>query len=91
MRGVYAATAVFGAIAWLLYAYAFVIFVRALLSWFPHQPDGMVTHLDRALGRITDPVLDPVRRTMPRTGMVDFSPMLVMFGCIVLAQIVGHL
>ncbi len=29
----------------------------------------------RALDSVTDPVLDPLRRLIPRIGMIDLSPM----------------
>lgn len=89
MAVVFAAVGVRGLIADLLYLYAFIIFVRALLSWFPRSPGSAVTRIDEVLGRITDPVLAPVRRAMPSTGTIDFSPMLVMLACIILANIVA--
>lgn len=49
-----------------------LIFVRALLSWFSIRPDHPVL---RALDWITDPIMDPLRRIVPQTGGVDFTPM----------------
>jgi YggT family protein len=86
---VFAAGGVRSLIADLLYLYAFIIFVRALLSWFPRSPGSAVTRIDEVLGRITDPVLAPVRRAMPSLGMIDLSPMVVMLACLVLAQFIG--
>jgi YggT family protein len=38
---------------------------------------------------LTEPVLRPVRRVIPRTGMFDLSFLVVFFGIIILQQIVA--
>lgn len=48
------------------------IIARALLSWFNMDPRGP---LIQALNQITEPVLEPIRRIMPRLGMIDLSPL----------------
>jgi len=48
------------------------IIARALLSWFNMDPRSP---LIQALNAITDPVLEPIRRIMPRIAMIDFSPL----------------
>lgn len=48
------------------------IFARALLSWFNMDPRSP---LIQALDAITAPILDPIRRIMPRIAMIDFSPL----------------
>ena len=48
------------------------IIIRALLSWFQMDPTNP---LIQALNAITDPIVDPIRRVMPRIMMIDFSPM----------------
>jgi YggT family protein len=53
------------------------LFARVILSWFPLQPGGAMAKVNRFLVRITDPVLEPVRRMLPRMGMFDLSPILV--------------
>ena len=48
------------------------IFIRALLSWFnldPHSP------LIQALNSVTEPILEPFRRIIPRLAGIDFSPL----------------
>lgn len=40
----------------------------------------VVSALLTALGAILDPILNPIRRAMPNTGAIDFSPMIVIFG-----------
>ena len=49
----------------------FAIIGRALLSWFnlgPGHPIG------RLLYEITEPILGPLRKVIPRIGMIDITP-----------------
>jgi YggT family protein len=56
----------------LLYLMLIAIFARALLSWFPVSPDSPLV---RMLHEVTEPVLAPLRRVVPRIGMIDLSTM----------------
>ena len=53
------------------------LFARVILSWFPLQGGGVMAKINRFLVRVTDPVLEPVRRVLPRMGMFDLSPIIV--------------
>jgi YggT family protein len=59
--------------------YVIVIIIRAILSWFNPNPygPGMIF-----LSKITDPVLDRIRRVLPLGGGVglDLSPIIAIFG-----------
>lgn len=57
----------------LLYLFVFAIFIRSILSWFPISPYNPIKV---ALDQLTEPVLGPIRRYMPRFGMLDLSPMI---------------
>jgi YggT family protein len=48
------------------------IFARAILSWFNLDPRSP---LIQALASLTDPIIEPIRRIMPRLGMIDLSPL----------------
>ena len=48
------------------------ILIRVLLSWFPIDPYNPIV---RVLFEITEPVLAPFRRVIPRIGMFDLSPL----------------
>jgi YggT family protein len=65
------------AAAWLLeyvlWAYMWIIIIRALLSWVNPDPWNPIV---RFLYQVTEPVLRPIRRRLPVTG-VDFSPLVV--------------
>jgi len=61
-----------------------VIVIRVILSWVSPHP----THrLAIILFQITDPILKPLRRIIPRIGMLDFSPL----AAIILLQVISSL
>ena len=49
----------------------FAILIRVILSWFPVDPSNPIILI---LWEITEPVLAPFRRVIPRIGMFDLSP-----------------
>lgn len=53
----------------------YVIFIGAILSWFRRGNDP----LSYLLYQLGEPVLAPIRRLLPKTGMIDFSPMVLAF------------
>ncbi len=58
-----------------LWAYMWIIIIRALLSWVNPDPYNPIVRL---LYAVTEPVLRPIRRRLPTWQMgVDFSPLLV--------------
>ncbi len=61
-----------------------LIFLRALLSWFPVDPRSRLVLL---LYQLTEPILAPLRRVIPRAGMIDLSPMIA----IIILQIIANL
>lgn len=65
--------------------YIFMIFGRVLLSWARISPYHPVAEW---IYRLTEPVLAPIRNMMPPTGMYDWSPMIAMFGLMIVRQIV---
>ena len=48
------------------------ILVRVILSWFPVDQSNPII---RIVWEITEPVLAPIRRVIPRIGMFDLSPL----------------
>jgi YggT family protein len=53
--------------------YVLILFVRAILSWFPYSPDSPLNVVRRVVFAITEPVLAPFRRLIPPVGMFDLS------------------
>jgi YggT family protein len=60
-----------------------LVFAHVLLSYFmsPFHP------VREAIDRIIEPMLRPIRRIMPATGMIDFSPVVLL----ILIQLLGWL
>jgi len=60
-------------IDYVLWAYLWIVVIRALISWVNPDPWNPIV---RFLYQVTEPVLRPIRRRLPMTG-IDFSPMIV--------------
>jgi YggT family protein len=69
-----------GLVCFFLQLFVIALFVRIVLSWFSPEPGGPAAAVEGFLRTFTDPVLDPVRRIVPRTGMLDLSPVIVVIG-----------
>lgn len=65
-------------VAAILGAYALALMAMMVLSWFPLRPSGNPARVQRALLRITDPLVVPLRRSMPSMGMIDPAPLVVL-------------
>ena len=59
-----------------------VQFVLSLLISFNviSLSNDIVASVYQSLNAILDPVLKPIRKVMPDTGMIDFSPMVLIIG-----------
>jgi len=64
-----------------------LIFIWVIASWIlaPYHP------IREALDRIVEPLLAPIRRILPMTGPVDFSPMLLMILIMLAARILNSM
>ncbi|MEI2719592.1 MAG: YggT family protein [Gemmatimonadales bacterium] len=61
------------------------LLVRVISSWFAVSPYSWWMRIVRGL---TDWIIEPIQRILPRTGMVDFSPMVAYFLLRVAQQVV---
>ncbi len=68
--------------AFMLMAYA--IIARSLTTWFPSARNNPLVLI---LYQITDPILIPLSRIIPRAGMFDFSPMVAVIALFVLSRV----
>jgi YggT family protein len=64
-----------------------LIFVWVIASWIlaPYHP------IREALDRVVEPLLAPIRRILPMTGPIDFSPMILIIAIIVVERILTSL
>ena len=59
-----------------LTVYLWIIVARALISWVNPDPYNKIVIF---LYRVTEPVLEPIRRRIPRHSLpIDFSPLIVL-------------
>ena len=75
-------TALASVLHMLLQAYIWVVIIRALISWVNPDPWNPIVQM---LTRLTDPLLEPIRRKMFRMmgygGMgLDLSPLILIAG-----------
>ena len=59
----------------LLIALWLLVLGRVLMSWFD---PGRSNQVSRFLVQATEPILAPVRRFLPQTGMLDLSALIVL-------------
>ena len=58
---------------------------RVLMSWID---PGAARPVSQFLYRITEPMLAPIRNVLPRTGQIDFAPLVLLFGLGLLMRLV---
>jgi YggT family protein len=72
-----------GIVCWVLQVYIFVLIARIILSWFPISGGSALAGVHDFLRRLTDPILDPLRRLVPAVrfggAAIDLSPLIVFF------------
>ena len=56
----------------------FGILARVLMSWIKVGPGSPFVPLLRLIYAITEPILGPIRKVLPKTGMFDFSPIVAL-------------
>jgi len=63
--------------------FSFLVIAKVLLSYFmsPYHP------IMQTINQVVEPLLSPIRNRMPRTGMFDFSPIVLL----VIIQIIEYI
>ena len=56
-----------------LQAIVVLLLARVVFSWIRPQPKSKMYPLSQFVHGITEPMLAPIRRALPRTGPFDFS------------------
>jgi YggT family protein len=74
-----------GAINIAFKVFQLVILARILISWVRADPYNRIV---QGLHNLTEPILAPIRRRLPPTGMFDLSPLIVIIASIVLNQLI---
>ena len=81
---------IIGLLMIVLQLYSYVLLARALVSWIPNlDPYNPAVQL---LYRVTEPVLEPIRKLVPPLGgTMDISIIIAFFALILLQQVLGSL
>ena len=68
-----------GYLAWIITVFVIVQFILGLLLAFNvvSMRNEIVGSVWRALNALLDPILRPIRRILPDTGAIDFSPLVL--------------
>lgn len=70
----------------LLNLYSFVLLGRALMSWFDPTFSGSI---GQVIFKLTEPVLEPVRRIIRPMGGIDLSIMVTILLVFILRQLIA--
>lgn len=63
--------------------YSIVVFMEVILSWLKPTNNSVSNFIHS----LTDPLLRPIRKALPETGGLDFSPMVLLIGLQILRNI----
>lgn len=75
---------IFSLLALIVNVYSFLVLVRVLMTWIPNlDPYNPIVQF---LLQLTEPVLEPARRLIPPIGMIDISPIVVLFALSFIGQ-----
>ncbi|MFM8563408.1 MAG: YggT family protein [Acidimicrobiia bacterium] len=67
--------------------YTFVVLIRVILSWFPSR-GGPIDTIRDLTGRVTEPLLGPIRRALPSMGGLDLSPVVLLLALQLLRNLI---
>ena len=73
-------------IGFILQIIAYLVIARALTTWFPNARQFAIVQL---LYQITDPVMIPISKLIPRIGMIDLSPTILVFTLLIISRALG--
>lgn len=76
-----------------LNVYTFIIIVQVVLSWLIafgviNTGNPQANRLIEGLSKLTDPVMKPVQKMIPSIGGIDISPIIVIFGIMILQRVI---
>ena len=82
-----------GLINTILTLFTIAIFARIILSFIVpligSRPHPVIVTINNLVVQITEPVLGPIRRSLPSFGGFDFSPMVVLIILIIVRRVVA--
>lgn len=78
---------------WALQLYTFIIILQVIMSWLIafgviNTQNPQAARLVDGLDKLTEPVMTPVRRYVPPIGGIDITPIIVIFGIMLVKELV---
>jgi YggT family protein len=75
--------------------YKWIIVAGAILSWLiafevVNFRSDIVRTIWNAVNALTEPVLAPIRRVLPKTGGLDLSPIVLLLGIFFIERIIAY-
>lgn len=70
-----------------LYIFIASIFIQVIISWISPGTYNPIAALTASL---TDPLMRPLRRVIPPAGVIDFTPMIVLFALFIVLRVLSH-
>ena len=61
---------------------------RVILSWVQIPPSSPFYPIANIIFQVTEPILAPLRRVLPKFGMLDLSPMVAIFLIIFVQRVI---
>ena len=61
---------------------------RVILSWVQIPPSNPLYPIANIIFQVTEPILAPLRRVLPKFGMLDLSPMVAIFLIIFVQRVI---
>jgi YggT family protein len=80
---------IFLLLSYALTAFQLVLLARVLMTWIPNL--DYRNPIVRFLINVTEPILEPVRRLLPSTGGMDFSPLVVFIVIALFSQVLSRM
>jgi YggT family protein len=74
-----------GVVQLLFDLYIIVLLARVVLSWVQVDPRNPIVNL---INQLTEPLLAPIRRRLPQSGGIDFSPLVAFVVVLIAEQVV---
>ena len=78
----------------LILLFIIAIFARAILSFVlpmtGMRSNPLLTSVNTLINQITDPILVPLRRVLPRFGMFDLSPMVAIIVLYIIRDVLAR-
>ena len=73
----------------------YIVIAHALLSWLIgmqvlNSQSPIVGQIWYSLNRLLDPIYSKIRQFLPKTGMLDFSPLVLIFGIYFIRVIIAN-